>query len=238
MIRPLLLSCTFVAIFGTVLNSATCSADVDFQKSIRPILAENCWHCHGADEAARRGNLRLDHREGALAKGESGRPAIIPGQPEASELLRRVTSHDPDELMPPPDQPRRPTAADIELLRQWIAEGAAWEEHWAFTAPQKAQLPDPVHANPIDSFVSHRLQQEGLSFTAEAPSEQLIRRLFLDLIGLPPSPQQLRQYLAEGPDAATQMLLQSPRFGEKWTRHWLDLARYSDTNGYEKDLQR
>ena len=119
--------------------------------------------------------------------GDSGRSAIVPGQPDSSELLRRVTSHDPEVFMPPPDQPRRPSEADIALLRQWISEGAAWEAHWAFTAPQKRPLPDAAYTNPIDSFVSQRLRQEGLAFSPEAPPEQLIRRMFLDLIGLPPT---------------------------------------------------
>jgi hypothetical protein len=218
--------------------SAAAAPDIDFQKSIRPILAEHCWHCHGADESTRQGGLRLDTREGILSQGESGRVAIVPGQPDASELMRRVTSHDAEIQMPPPDQARRPSEADIALLRKWITEGAPWEDHWAFTAPKKVPLPDPAFSNPIDSFVSHRLRQEALQFSPEAPPERLIRRMFLDLIGLPPSPQELQQYLVEGPAAATRMLLSNPRFGEKWARQWLDLARYSDTNGYEKDLQR
>ena len=238
MIRPLLLSWFLIIIVSSTATPVVWSADVDFQKSIRPILAEHCWHCHGVDESTRQGGLRLDTREGALSMGDSGRSAIVPGQPDSSELLRRVTSHDPEVFMPPPDQPRRPSEADIALLRQWISEGAAWEAHWAFTAPQKRPLPDAAYTNPIDSFVSQRLRQEGLAFSPEAPPEQLIRRMFLDLIGLPPTPQQLQQYLSEGPEAAAQMLLTSPRYGEKWARHWLDLARYSDTNGYEKDLQR
>ena len=214
------------------------AASVDFQKSVRPILAEHCWHCHGVDEAQRQGGLRLDSRVAALAGGESKQPAIVPGQPDSSELLKRLLSHDPEVVMPPPDQPKRPSAADIAVLRQWISEGAAYEDHWAFTPPKKTPLPNPAITNPIDSFVSHRLQREGLRFSSVAPPEQLIRRLFLDLTGLPPSPDQLRQFTAEGPEAAAGMLLASPRYGEKWARHWLDLARYSDTNGYEKDLQR
>jgi hypothetical protein len=211
---------------------------VDFQKSVRPILAEHCWHCHGVDAAQRQGGLRLDIREAALAGGDSKQPAIVPGQPDSSELLKRILSHDPDTMMPPPDQPRRPAEADIAVLRQWISEGAAWEDHWAFLPPQKTPLPNPAFTNPVDSFVAHRLQREGLRFSPAAPPELLIRRLFLDLIGLPPTPDQLQQYTAAGPEAAAAMLLSSPRYGEKWARHWLDLARYSDTNGYEKDLQR
>jgi len=213
-------------------------ATVDFQKTVRPILAEHCWHCHGVDEAQRQGGLRLDLRDAALAGGESQQPAIVPGQPDSSELLKRILSHDPDIVMPPPDQPKQLSAGDVDILRRWIAEGAVYEEHWAFTPPQKTPLPEPAITNPIDSFVSHRLRREGLSFSPAAPPEQLIRRLFLDLIGLPPTPEQLKQFTAAGPAAATQMLLESPRYGEKWARHWLDLARYSDTNGYEKDLQR
>ncbi|MFM7057034.1 MAG: DUF1553 domain-containing protein [Planctomycetota bacterium] len=234
-----LLACVVACSSPALAQSSTDRpAAIDFQKIIRPILAEHCWHCHGVDEAQRQGGLRLDSREAALAGGESRQPAIVPGQPDSSELLKRILSHDPDTVMPPSDQPKQLTAAAIEALRHWIAEGAPFQDHWAFTAPKKTPLPAPAFTNPIDSFVSHRLQREGLRFSPAAPPEQLARRLYLDLIGIPPTPDQLQQFITAGPVATAQMLLDSPRYGEKWARHWLDLARYSDTNGYEKDLQR
>lgn len=213
-------------------------AEVDFQKEVRPVLAEHCWHCHGVDDKERQGGLRLDDRAAALRGGETGAAAIVPGRPEDSELLKRLTSHDEDLLMPPKSQPKRPTEAEIARLRQWILEGAKYEAHWAFTAPVKDPLPANGQSNPIDAFVADRLQREGLSFSAAAQKELLCRRLYLDLIGLPPSPEQLQQFMAQGPEATIEALLQNAQFGEKWARHWLDLARYSDTNGYEKDLQR
>lgn len=213
-------------------------ADVDYQKDIRPILAEHCWHCHGVDDKERQGGLRLDERPSALRGGESGVAAIVPGRPEDSELLKRMTSHDNDLLMPPPSQSKRPTSGEIELLRQWIQSGANYEQHWAFVAPVKAAVPANGHDNPIDAFVADRLQREGLAFSEAAPQPLLARRLYLDLIGLPPAPEQLQQFQQQGPQATIEALLLNERFGEKWARHWLDLARYSDTNGYEKDLQR
>ena len=213
-------------------------ADVDYQKDIRPILAEHCWHCHGVDDKERQGGLRLDDRSAALRGGESGMAAIVPGRPEDSELLKRMTSHDDDLLMPPPSQPKRPTSGEIELLRQWIQGGANYEQHWAFVAPVKAAVPANGHDNPIDAFVADRLQREGLTFSEAAPQPLLARRLYLDLIGLPPAPDQVQQFQQQGPQATIEALLLNERFGEKWARHWLDLARYSDTNGYEKDLQR
>ncbi len=213
-------------------------AEVDYQKQVRPLLAEHCWLCHGVDEKERQGGLRLDERGSAVKGGDSGKPAIVPGHPDDSELLKRLASHDPDVVMPPPSRPKRPTDADTAILRQWIAEGAKYEQHWSFTAPQKRPLPANGQQNPIDAFVADRLQREGLSFAPEAASEILCRRIYLDLVGLPPSPAQLQQFRERGVAALTDELLSSRGFGEKWARQWLDLARYSDTNGYEKDLQR
>ena len=227
-----------VSVLILCLSLSAVRADVDYQKDIRPILAEHCWHCHGVDDKERQGGLRLDDRSAALRGGESGMAAIVPGRPEDSELLKRMTSHDNDLLMPPPSQPKRPTSGEIELLRQWIQGGANYEQHWAFVAPVKAPVPANGHDNPIDAFVADRLQREGLTFSEAAPQPLLARRLYLDLIGLPPAPDQVQQFQQQGPQATIEALLMNERFGEKWARHWLDLARYSDTNGYEKDLQR
>lgn len=224
-----------------ILVLATCPASraqTDFQGNIRGILSEHCWQCHGADEAQRQGGLRLDLQESALHGGDSGAAAVVPGAPDSSELIKRLFSDDPDLMMPPPEAAKRPTAAEKNSLVQWIRDGGQYEQHWAFTAPQKRPLPDPTFTNPVDSFTADRLQQEGLQFADAATPEQLCRRVYLDLIGLPPSPQQLQQFLDEGFEATVDRLLTDPAFGRKWARQWLDLARYSDTNGYEKDLKR
>lgn len=214
------------------------AAEIDFQKQVRPVLAEHCWHCHGVDEKERKGGLRLDEQASAFKGGESGTPTIVPGQPDSSELIKRMVSHDADVVMPPPSQQKRPTDAEIATLRQWITEAAKFESHWAFAPPVKAPLPAAKATNPIDAFVGDRLQREGLKFSPPASPEILCRRLYLDLIGVPPTPQQLKEFAQEGVDATIEKLLKDERHGEKWARLWLDLARFSDTNGYEKDLQR
>ncbi len=209
---------------------------VDFLRDVQPILAEHCTLCHGADEAQRQSNLRLDVREVALRGGDSERPAIVPGQPEASELVRRITTGDQAEQMPPPSHQKPLSPQQVETLRRWIAEGAGYATHWAFVPPAKADVPPDRH--PLDALVAARLAERSLQLAPSADSATLCRRLYLDLIGLPPSPQQLADFEQQGFVATVEALLQSERFGEKWARPWLDVARYSDTNGYEKDLQR
>lgn len=214
------------------------SRAVDFLREIQPILAEHCTQCHGADAKDRKSGLRLDQREGALKGGESGSAAIVAGKPDQGELVRRITSTDPDLVMPPPSQKKPLSAKQIETLKRWIQEGANYEAHWAFTTPMKPAVPAVGVQHPIDSFVLAKLQARGLKFSPEAPSGALARRLYLDLIGLPPSPQELAEFERAGFAPTVDALLRNERFGEKWARHWLDVARYSDTNGYEKDLQR
>ena len=214
------------------------AAPADFQREVQPILAEHCAHCHGADAKARKGKLRLDTAEGALKGGSSGLPAIVPGQPEKSELYLRVTSHDADSAMPPAEEKKPLSDQQRQILKRWITEGAKYEAHWAYTPPKKAPLPDPDATSPIDAFVRARLKREKLTPSAPAAKGTLARRLYLDLIGLPPSPADLVAFEKDGIDATVDKLLKSDRFGEKWARQWLDLARYSDTNGYEKDLPR
>ena len=223
---------------GLTLVTSPVTAEVDFQRDIQPILAEHCTACHGVDKEDRKGELRLDLRDSALKGGESGTAAIVPGKPQDSELIRRVTSTDEATMMPPPSQKKPLSPAQIEALKTWITEGAKYEAHWAFTPPQKAALPSAGTAHPVDAFVVDRLKQEQLAPSPRATDAALCRRIYLDLIGLPPSPQELQEFALRGVDATIQKLLASERFGEKWARHWLDLARYSDTNGYEKDLQR
>ncbi len=214
------------------------AVEIDFRTEILPLLSDRCLSCHGADEGSREGGLRLDLRDEALRGGDSGNAAIVPGDPEASELIRRVRSHDDGDMMPPPERMQTLDAAQIATLASWIAEGAVYEEHWAFQPIVAEPLPDVGLTHPVDAFVAARLAEVGLSPAPEAPSEVLCRRLYLDLIGLPPTPEQVEAFSRDGYEATVDALLASERFGEKWARHWLDVARYSDTNGYEKDLQR
>ena len=230
-----------------LLPAAVRSADrVDFQRDIRPILADNCFKCHGPDAAGRKAKLRLDDRAAALEGGSSGEAAIIPGKPEASELLRRITSKEATEVMPPPKTGKKLTAQQVALLRRWIAAGAEYRLPWAYVPPRRPPLPalkGPSTArNPIDRFIIARLEREGLHPAAAAGKETLIRRLSLDLLGLPPTPAEVDAFLADrSPDAYEKLvdrLLASPHYGERWGRHWLDAARYADSDGYEKDKPR
>lgn len=214
------------------------AAPPGFQRDVQPIFAEHCTLCHGVDAANRKSGLRFDLRDSALKGGESGTPAIVPGKPDQSELIARITSTDPEVMMPPPSHKKPLSPTQIQTLTQWVKDGAKYESHWAFSAPQKEQVPHVGAKSPLDAFVIARLKDRGLSLSPAATSAALCRRLYLDLIGLPPSPAELTAYQKDGHEATVENLLQSERFGEKWARHWLDVARYSDTNGYEKDLQR
>lgn len=211
---------------------------VDFLRDVQPILAERCWHCHGVDEGTREGGLRLDQREAALLGGDSELPAIVPGKPQESELLRRVVSTDASEVMPPPSEKHPLSETERKVLEDWIAQGAEYAEHWAFVPPVKVALPEGATAQPVDVLIQSELQRRGLPSTSLADGATLCRRLYLDLIGLPPSPEELEAFEREGYEATVDKLLKSERYGEKWARGWLDAARYSDTNGYEKDLPR
>ncbi|MEX0711289.1 MAG: PSD1 and planctomycete cytochrome C domain-containing protein [Pirellulales bacterium] len=212
--------------------------DIDFQRDVQPILAEHCAGCHGPDEAARQAGLRLDSRDMAVRGGDSGLAAIVPHKPEESELIQRVTSTDADYLMPPPHENKPLTVEQITVLTRWIGEGANYATHWAFVPPQKAPLPAAGPAHPVDGFVVSRLKLLELQPSPPAEATTLARRLYLDLIGLPPSPWEVEAFESDGFAATLDRLLESERFGEKWARHWLDAARYCDTNGYEKDMPR
>ena len=222
----------------------------DFQQVIRPILVEHCFQCHGPDKGAREAGLRFDIRDVALAARKSGKIAIVPGDPAASELLRRVTSKDPALVMPPAEEQNPLTPEQITALQRWVSEGAIYTEHWAFTTPRRPKVP-PLKAagdavrNPIDHFVAAQLEKKRLALAPGAPHDILCRRIFLDLIGLPPTPEQVSEFVAaahndlpKAVEALAHRLLRSEHFGEKWARHWLDVARYADSNGYEKDLAR
>lgn len=226
------------AVVVAVAVPAAAAPPVDFQREVLPILTDHCSQCHGVDENNRQAGLRLDQLESALKGGESGEPAIVPGAPDSSEMVRRITATDADVLMPPPNHNKPLSARQIETLRQWVKEGAPYASHWAFTAPRQADTPNVGTAHAIDAFVLARLKDRNLSLSPETPAAALCRRLYLDVIGLPPSPQQLLAFEQQGFEATVDELLSSERYGEKWARHWLDVARYSDTNGYEKDLRR
>ncbi len=218
--------------------AAQAAPPVDFVRDIQPILAEHCTHCHGLDEHSRQGGLRLDLQTDAFRGGDSGEPAIVSGKPELGLLMQRITSHDVDEVMPPPKENKPLTAKQIETIKQWISEGANYQSHWAFVPPQKIALPQEDSRNPIDQLVSRKLNEQGLELSPKESNSILARRIYLDTIGLPPSIQELDAFERDGLETVLDRLLASDRFGEKWARHWLDAARYSDTNGYEKDLQR
>jgi len=219
-------------------------AKVSFNREIRPILSEQCFSCHGFDAKHRKADLRLDTREGALADNDGVR-AIIPGDPAKSELWKRLLSSDPEEVMPPPEAHKpKLTAKQKETLRRWIEEGAPYEPHWAFTAPQRPALKEKGPAA-IDALIDQGLKEAGLTASAEASPEKLLRRLSLDLTGLPPTPAELDAFLqarAKDPQAAyvaaIDRLLASPAYGERWGRWWLDQARYADSNGYSIDAPR
>ena len=224
-----------------LLLAALPGSAVDFNREVRPILAQHCFACHGMDEHARKGKLRLDMQSAAHGAGKSGELAIVPGQPDKSELIRRIFSHDTDELMPPPEAKKPMAEKDKAVLRAWIAEGGKYEAHWAFAVPRQAPLPDPS-AHPIDAFVRARLSQAGLKPSPEADRYALVRRVTLDLTGVPPTEMELSAFLADREpgayERAVDRLLASPRYGERWAWDWLDAARYADTNGFQGDPER
>ena len=228
----------------------TFAADApDFSRDVRPILSQHCFKCHGPDDKSRKGGLRLDIRESATKEAKSGGIALVPGKPDQSELVARIFSSDEDELMPPPSAKRPLTPEQKDILRRWVAAGAEYQQHWAFVRPKQAGLPVVKRAdwprNAIDHFVLARLEAAGLAPSPEADPAALCRRLYLDLTGIPPTPAEQDAFVQSAirdPQSAIESLadklLASPRYGERWARRWLDLARYADTNGYEKDRPR
>jgi hypothetical protein len=211
---------------------------VDFNRDVRPVLAQQCFTCHGMDDHARKGKLRLDLSESAHGKGKSGEIAIVPGKPDASEVIKRIFSSDEDEVMPPPHTKKVMSDKDKATLKAWIAEGAKYEAHWAYSPPK----PSTDAKASIDHFIRTRLEKEGLKPSPEADAYTLVRRVYLDLIGLPPTPAEADAFVNDkSPDAYGKLvdaLLASKHYGERWARRWLDLARYADTNGFEKDRPR
>ena len=237
--RPL--SVCLAACLLTPAADAANPATVDFNRDVRPILSNNCFACHGPDEKVRKADLRLDTRKGAIDS------AIVPGKPDASELLKRVTSSEVAEVMPPAKGGKKLTAREVEILRQWIADGAPYAEHWAYVKPTRPAVPSIANPqspikNPIDAFVIARLDRDRLRPSPQADRYTLIRRVSLDLTGLPPTVEEVDAFVKDAaPDAYEKLvdrLLAKPAFGEHWARTWLDLARYADSAGYADDPQR
>lgn len=222
----------------SILSSALADEPVGFNRDVRPILAEHCWKCHGPDETARKSGLRLDVRDEAVSPAESGAIAIMPHDPDRSELLSRITSRDESNRMPPASTGEPLTSAQVATLRQWITEGASYQKHWAFELPSKSPTPESDGiTNPIDAFVVASLKKHGQSLSSEASRESLLRRVSFDLNGLPPTLADLDR-TDESYEQTVDRLLASPHFGERMAVDWLDAARYADTNGYFSDKPR
>jgi len=227
-------------------QSAAAAKHIDFNRDIRPILSDTCFKCHGPDEETRQANLRFDTKDGGAFEPREGYRIIVPGASAESRLFQKISSKDEAFRMPPVDSGRSLTAKQIELIRQWIDQGAKWETHWAYLAPKRPPLPRVQNArwprNPIDNFILARLESEKLRPAPEAGRATLLRRVSLDLAGLPPTPKEIAAFLADrAPDAyekRVDALLASPHYGERLAMQWLDLARYADTHGYHIDSHR
>lgn len=211
---------------------------LDFNRDVRPILSENCFYCHGQDGNKREGGLRLDLREDAVAAG-----AIDPSSPANSELLKRVLESDSETMMPPPKSNRRLTESQKQTLERWLKEGAEYSKHWAFVAPVRPEPPKVQNQawvrNPIDQFVVSKLESQGLQPSPEADRATLVKRLYADLVGLPPTPEQVNQFVndtnPQAYEALVDQLMKSPHYGERVCLPWLDAARYADSNGFQQD---
>ncbi len=237
-----------VALWVSLPAGRSAEAPIHFNRQVLPILSDACFHCHGPDSATRHADLRLDEREG-LFRSKNGVSVVVPGSVEESDLYQRLISPHEDEIMPPPESVRRLKADEIAILKKWIEQGAPWSSHWAFTPPVRPEVPvSPSGAlqarerTPIDAFVFARLAEQGLAPSPEAGRAELLRRVALDLTGVPPTPEEVDAFLADpSPDAYERQvdrLLASPRYGQRWAWDWLDLARYADTNGFQGDPER
>ncbi len=233
-----------ISFIATNKVAAVTQSTVSFNRDIRPLLSDTCFLCHGPDKSSRKAGLRLDIRDEAIKKTKSGITPIVPGKPEASEVVRRIFATDKYEVMPPPDAHKDLTAPQKELLKRWIAEGAVYEGHWAYQPLTRPTVPlirnpnSPIR-NPIDAFIQARLAKDGLQPAPEADRRTLIRRVTLDLTGLPPTPQEVNAFVNDkAPNAYESLVdrsLASPRYAEKQTMHWLDAVRYADTAGFHGD---
>ena len=214
-------------------------------QQVRAIFSNKCFSCHGPDEKNRKAKLRLDTRQDAYAKRESGTP-LVPGKTEESMVFERIMATEAEEVMPPPKSGKNLTNPEKELIRKWISAGAPWADHWAFIPPVRPKVPETTTSeaihNPIDAFIQQKLDSAGLKANGPADKTKIVRRLYLDLVGLPPTPGEVDTFLADRSVDATKKLvnrlLDSPHFGEKWAQMWLDSARYADSDGYEKDKGR
>ena len=247
------LNSTYFLLLGLItltVSPSLAETKIDFNRDVRPILSDNCFACHGPDKGKIKGELRLDDRALALKGGESGDPAIVPGKPDESSILKRIVTTDEDDHMPPKASAKPPlTAKQVATLRQWIAEGAEYKGHWAFIPPVRPELPNVKkfaaqvpHPTPIDSFILSRLAEEGLNPSPEADRRTLIRRVTLDLTGLPPSIEEVDAFVDDkSPNAYEKVVdrvLASPRYGERMAMPWLDNARFADSHGFQTDASR
>ncbi|MFN0069283.1 MAG: DUF1549 domain-containing protein, partial [Limisphaerales bacterium] len=247
-------------------HAAAAGGRVEFNRDIRVLLSDNCLACHGPDPGSRKAGLRLDTKEGLLGETKSEGPVVKPGDPEASALWKRIMQTDPDELMPPPESHKQLKPEERELFRQWIAQGAPWQAHWAFIPPERPAVPGAKpeagsqkpeatatsgeaseerkakSENPIDSFIAAKLAELGFTMNPEADRRTLVRRVTLDLTGLPPTPAEVEAAVGDPApdwyDKVVGRLLDSPRYGEHRARYWLDAARYADTHGLHFDNYR
>jgi hypothetical protein len=240
-LRPLCLIAVSALGLPALFAADSAADTVRFNRDIRPIMSDTCFHCHGFDAKSRKGDLRLDLREFALKAGKSGAIAIIPGKPEESEIIKRLFTKDEDDLMPAKESHKTLTPEQKEVFRRWVKQGAVYEAHWAYTPLAPVTVP-PMTAggrNPIDAFIGAKLAEKKITPSAEAPKEKLLRRLSLDLTGLPPTPEELAAFLADqSPNAYEKQvdrLLASPHFGERMAVWWLDIARFADTVGFHGD---
>ena len=241
-VRLIAVSLALVAVSSLLLKILHREERVDFNAQVRPIFNQKCITCHGG--VKKNGDFSLLFREEALQPAESGRRAIIPGDADGSELIKRLVDHDPEVRMPLKAEPLSPE--EVAVLKRWIDQGAHWADHWAYLPPNRKTQPPTPDTNwaqhGVDGFIYQRLRREGLKPSPRADGATLLRRLSLDLIGLPPTPEERDAFLNDpSPDAyakQVERLLASPRFGERWASTWLDLARYADSKGYEKDLER
>ena len=241
--RPRPWGAWFLAALAATWARADEPGRVDFGRDVLPILSDHCFRCHGPDAASRKADLRLDVKEQALRAED---PVIVPGRSDQSELVARITSDDPDEVMPPPKANRPLSPRQVALLRRWVDDGATWGRHWAFEPIGTPRPPGPRDRawprNPIDAFVLARLDAEGIAPSPRAERATLLRRVSLDLTGMPPTPEDVDAFLADpAPDAyerRVDRLLASPRYGERMAWEWLDAARYADSNGYQGDAER
>jgi len=240
--RTRVLRVAFGLFLTTAMLTSVGKAEVSFNRDIRPIMSDTCFRCHGPDSEARMAGMRLDFRREALKQTDSGSIPIVPGDPEKSAIIQRIFSTDPANVMPPPFAHKELSTSQKETMRRWVAEGARYESHWAYEPIRRSAVPEirsPLVRNPIDAFIQERLSREGLKSSPEAGKGTLLRRVTLDLTGIPPTPEEMRAFLNDtSPRAyekAVDRLLASPRYAEMQTLHWLDAVRYADSAGFHGD---